>query len=131
MRIGSVRPRDPRRLCAAGVLVAVGVAVFAVGVAFANVHAGNSAAFVRAGYCSVPGDTDETGALLQPGTFLDLTVGAPSVDGHYAGAVPATFVQGAGLSCGNPPGGYVREGFVDGGGHKGGIYPYYAKASRP
>lgn len=131
MRRGNVPPRDARRLRAAGVLVALGVGAFAVGVTFANVHTGNSAAFVRAGYCSVPGDTDETGAPLQPGTFLDLTVGAPSVDGHYTGAVPANFVEGAGLSCGTPPDGYVRDGLVDGGGRPGGVYPYYAKASGP
>lgn len=108
----------------------VGLAVFAAGVRFANAHAGNSAAFVRAGYCSAPGDTDETGAPLQPGTFLDLTVGAPAVDGHYTGAVPANFVAGVGLTCSAPPAGYVRDGFADGGGTPGsGIYPYYAKAS--
>jgi hypothetical protein len=127
--VGNLTPRDTRRLRAAGVLVVLGLGVFGAGVAFANVHAGNSRAFVRAGYCSVSGNTSETGAPLQPGTFLDLVVGAPSVDGHYAGAVPATFVEGVGLSCGTPPAGYVRDGFVDGGGHPGGIYPYYAKAS--
>ncbi len=123
-------PGDARRLWAAGVLVVVGLGVFSAAVALANVSAGNSAGFVRAGYCSVAGNT-ENGASLAPGTFLDLTVGTPAVDGHYAGAVPANFVAGVGLTCGGPPAGYARDGFVDGGGHPGGIYPYYAKAPGP
>lgn len=102
--------------------------MFATAVALANVQAGNSGAFVRAGYCSVPGNTADDGSPLPPGTFLDLTLGAPALDGHYAGASPANFVAGVGLGCSGPPAGYVREGFVDAGGHPGGIYPYYAKA---
>jgi hypothetical protein len=117
---------------AAGALVVIGLTVFAAAAAFANVHAGNSAGFVRAGYCSVSGDTAEDGTPLQPGTFLDLTVGAPSVDGHYAGAVPANFVAGVGLTCSAPPVGYVRRGFADGGGRPGGgMYPYYVEAPGP
>jgi hypothetical protein len=103
--------------------------MFATAVAFANVRAGNSAAFVRAGYCSVSGNSAQDGTPLQPGTFLDLTVGAPAVDGHYAGALPASFVAGVGLTCGGPPAGYVQDGFVDGSGQRGGNYPYYAKAN--
>lgn len=117
-----------KRWYAVGLLVVAGLATFVAGVAFANVQAGNSGAFVRAGYCSVAGDTDDNGAPLQPGTFLDLTLGAPSVDGHYTGATPADFIEGVGLAC-SVPGGYVRDGFADGGGQPGsGMYPYYAKA---
>jgi hypothetical protein len=121
--------RYGNRLWAAGALTVAGLAVFATAVAVENVGAGNSAAFVRAGYCSVPGDTADDGTPLPPGTFLNLTVGAPALDGHYAGAVPANYVAGIGLTCGGPPGGYVRDGFVDGGGRPGGIYPYYDKAT--
>jgi hypothetical protein len=114
------------------VLVVGGLALFVAAFAFANRHAGNSAAFVRAGYCSAPGDTAGDGSPLQPGTFLDLTVGAPAVDGHYVGAVPANFVAGVGLTCESPPAGYVRAGVADGGGRQGaGIYPYYAKGNGP
>jgi hypothetical protein len=118
------------RWYAVGALVVVGLAVFAAGVAFANAPVGNSAAFVRAAYCSVAGDTNEDGTPLQPGTFLDLTIGAPAVDGHYAGAVFANFIAGVGLTCSAPPGGYVRQGFADGGGvPASGPYPYYVKAA--
>ena len=61
---------------------------------------------------------------------LDLIVGAPSVDGHYAGAGPASFIEGVGLTCSAPPSGYVRDGFADTSGRPGGVYPYYAKAGR-
>ncbi|HVW90949.1 MAG TPA: hypothetical protein VHC01_15940 [Gaiellaceae bacterium] len=116
----------------AGGLILAGIATFTTTVLLGNVHAGNSAAFVRAGYCSVAGDTGDDGTPLQPGTFLDLTLGAPAVDGHYAGAVPANFVAGVGLTCSTPPSGDARRGFADGGGHPGaGIYPYYAPASSP
>jgi len=125
-----VRIPHGSRLWAAGALVVAGLLTFAAAVAFANVSAGNSSAFVRAGYCSVAGDTAQDGTPIQPGTFLDLTVGAPSVDGHYAGAVPANFVAGVGLTCAGPPPGYVRDGFADGAGRRGfGMYPYYAEAS--
>ena len=128
MRERGLSAADRRRLVVAGVLVAAGLAAFAAAVTFANVAAGNSAAFVRAGYCSVPGNT-ENGAPLPQGTFLDLTVGAPSVDGHYFGAVPANFVAGVGLTCGPPPPGYVPDGLVDVSGNPGGMYPYYVKAN--
>lgn len=127
MRIGVVSSVRSRRLFAAATLVVGGVVVFAVAVVFANVQVGNSAAFVRAGYCSVAGDTDESGNPLQPGTFLDLTVGAPSADSHYVGAVPANYVAGVGLVCSAPPPGYVHDGYVDGAGHPGGVYPYFVK----
>jgi hypothetical protein len=116
------------RWYAIGSLILVGGVTFAAGVAYANVHAGDSLAFVRAAYCSVPGNTDDNGTPIAPGTFLDLIVGTPSVVAHYAGAVPANFFEGIGLTCSAPPAGYVRDGDADGAGRVGdGVYPYYAK----
>jgi hypothetical protein len=43
------------------------------------------------------------------GTFLDLVVGQPDVDGLYSGATPAMYVQGVGITCGPVPTGYVLE----------------------
>lgn len=108
-------------------LALAGLTTFALTLFLHHVQIGASKQFARAGYCSVAGDTDVDGAPLHPGTFLDLLVGEPAVDGHYTGAVPATFVKGVGLTCAAPPAGYVRQGFASGGGQPGtGIYPYFA-----
>ena len=112
------------------VLVAIGLSVFLLAVALDDVHAGGSREFARAGFCSVAGDKNLDGSAMAPGTFLDLIVGEPENDWHYTGAVPANFVKGIGLTCGNPPAGYTREGFAADAQHIGtGIYPYYAPAS--
>jgi hypothetical protein len=73
----------------------------------------------RSGYCSAPGNTNGlTGASIPAGTFLDLATGQPSEDAHYAGATPAIFVAGQGITCDPPPVGFVLSGLV-------GIYPFY------
>ena len=132
--------RDPggRRVGAAtwGIvlgLVLAGMSAFVLAVALADVHATGSGQFARAAYCSVSGNTAVDGSPLQPGTFLDLVVGSPNTNGHYAGATPANFVDGIGLTCDNPPAGYVRVGLATAAQHVAtGIYPYYAppKSSR-
>jgi hypothetical protein len=110
-------------------LVLAGLSAFLVAVFLEEVHVDGAGQFARAGYCSVPGNTAADGSALQPGTFLDLVVGEPSTNGHYAGSAPANFVKGAGLTCGSPPPGYTRQGFASDAEHVGtGIYPYYAPA---
>jgi hypothetical protein len=74
----------------------------------------------RAGYCSVAGDTWPDGSAIVPGTFLDLVSGQVSDDGHYAGAVPANYLEGVGITCDALPATYARSGWMDG------FYPYYA-----
>jgi hypothetical protein len=106
--------------------VVVGLCVFVTAVSLADVRVNGAAQFARAAYCSVPGDLAADGSALQPGTFLDLNVGEPLHDVHFAGATPANFVQGSGLTCSGPPAGYVRRGFASDQQHVlGGIYPYY------
>ena len=110
------------------VLVVAGLAAYLLLVLFNADYAGGTQ-FARAGYCSVPGDTAVDGSPLQPGTFLDLFVGEPAKDGHYTGATPAIFIKGEGLTCGNPPTGYVQHGFAADAQHIGtGMYPYYVPA---
>ena len=109
------------------VLVLAGLTVFLLAVSLADVNLRGAGQFARAGYCSVAGNTAADGSALQPGTFLDLVVGEPVTNGHYAGAAPANFVKGIGLTCASPPTGYVRNGFASGAGQIGsGVYPYYA-----
>jgi hypothetical protein len=109
-------------------LVVVGLAVFVAAVSLGDVRVNGSGQFAHAAYCSVPGNTAPDGSELQPGTFLDLIVGAPLHDVHYAGAIPANFVEGSGLTCSAPPAGYVRRGFASDQQHViGGIYPYYVR----
>jgi hypothetical protein len=109
--------------------VIAGLAVFVAAVSLGHVRANGSAQFAHAAYCSVPGNTAPDGSGLQPGTFLDLTVGAPLHDAHYAGATPANFVEGLGLTCSGPPAGYVRRGFASAEQRViGGIYAYYVRA---
>lgn len=110
-------------------LVLAGLSVFVVAVVLADVHVTGSGQFARAAYCSVSGNTAVDGSALQPGTFLDLVVGTPQTNGHYTGATPANFVEGVGLTCDNPPEGYVRHGFASNAQQvASGIYPYYTPA---
>jgi hypothetical protein len=85
------------------------------------------------GYCSVTGNTTPAGLPIVPGTFLNLVLGQPLVDAHYAGATPALYVEGVGITCDPPPVGFSFDGAarVDGlgltGPGDGHIYPYYTK----
>jgi hypothetical protein len=85
----------------------------------------------RAGYCSVAGNTTPDGDPLPAGTFLNLLLGQPLSDAGYAGAVPAFFVRGIGITCDLPPVGFsFSDGvFVDGlgaaNGATGAIYPLF------
>jgi hypothetical protein len=107
-------------------LVAAGLLVFGVAVSHSNVTVNGAQQFAHAGYCSVPGNLSTGGTPLQPGTFLDLVVGEPESNGRYAGAAPANFVQGVGLTCSAPPPGYIRDGFAGDEHHvMPGIHPYY------
>jgi hypothetical protein len=110
-------------------LVVAGLAVFVAAVSLGHAHVNGSTQFARAAYCSVPGNTAGDGSALQPGTFLDLNVGAPQYDVHYVGATPANFVEGSGLTCSAPPAGYVRRGLAsDQQNVIGGIYPYFIRS---
>ncbi len=86
-------------------------------------------AATRGAYCTVADNTTDGGLPLLPGTFVNLDDGQASSDPHYAGAEPANFVQGVGLTCAAPPTGYTRHGYatadmnVDAN-----TYPYYAAA---
>jgi hypothetical protein len=81
----------------------------------------------RGAYCTIAGDTTDSGAPLAPGMFVNLDDGQVNGDPHYAGATPANFVNGVGLTCAPPPAGYTRQGYatadmnVDAG-----MYPYYS-----
>jgi hypothetical protein len=81
----------------------------------------------RGAYCTVAGNTTDNGLPLLPNTFVNLDDGQAGSDPNYAGAAPANFIQGTGLTCAQPPAGYTRHGFatpdmdVDGG-----LYPYYS-----
>jgi hypothetical protein len=60
------------------------------------------------------------------GTFLELSPNQPATDPRYAGAVPANFVDGLGITCASPPAGYVQDGLAPASlGVPPGIYPYY------
>lgn len=56
----------------------------------------------REGYCSVAGNTWPDGTPITPGTYLDLEIGQPDVDYHYAGAIPAKDIAGVGSTCTAP-----------------------------
>ena len=58
----------------------------------------------RAGYCSAAGDTWLDGTPIPVGSFLNLSVGQPETDAHYARATFPLYLEGAGLSCGAPAG---------------------------
>jgi hypothetical protein len=107
-------------------LIAAGLSVFGLAVSRAHIRVDGDKQFARAGYCSVPGNTAADESALQPGTFLNLTVGEPATNRHYTGALPANFIEGIGLTCAGAPAGYVRHGFAADADHVGtGIYPYY------
>ena len=111
-------------------LVTGGLVALLLAVTFADVEVSGSDAFARAGYCSVAGNTNADGSDLAPGTYLDLVVGEPARNGHLAGAVPANFVQGSGLTCSGPPAGYVRRGLATDAEHvRSGMYPLYVPAA--
>lgn len=82
----------------------------------------------HAGYCSVAGDVNPvTGLPIWPGTFLNLDSGQVATDPSYAGAAPANFVAGLGITCAPPPAGDVQNGFAtDADDVPGGFYPYFA-----
>ncbi len=77
----------------------------------------------RAGYCSVVGNTWSDGLRIVPGTFLNLVAGQATSDPLYAGAIPANYLEGVGITCDPLPGNYARNGWRDG------FYPYYGKTS--
>ena len=80
----------------------------------------------RAGYCL-------------NGKFEDLIFGEPSTDPVWAGATPANYVQGIGITCDTPGSGYAyqpgelvaTDGSIwpSGPANPGAIYPYYAKTA--
>ena len=86
----------------------------------------------RGAYCTVAGNTSDSGVPIASGTFVNLDDGQVYTDPHYAGATPAIFVQGEGLTCGAPPAGYTQQGDatsameVDSN-----TYPFYAPPTRP
>ena len=119
--------RGPRLWIPVLALVVVGALAFALAVARVDVRVSGADAFERAAYCSVAGNTAPDGSELAPGTFLDLLLGEPGRDARVAGAQPANFIQGAGLTCAGPPSGFVRRGFASSADNvRAGIYPYYA-----
>jgi hypothetical protein len=65
----------------------------------------------RLGYCAAAGDTDPfTGVALTAGSFINLAESQPTLDSNYAGATPAIYVQGLGITCDRPPAGYADQG---------------------
>jgi len=81
----------------------------------------------RGAYCTVAGNTSDSGAPLFPGTFVNLDDGQASSDPHYAGATPANFIAGTGLTCAPPPAGYTHQGFATGDMNvDANTYPYWA-----
>jgi uncharacterized surface protein with fasciclin (FAS1) repeats len=82
----------------------------------------------RAAYCAVTGNTARDGKPIPAGRFLNLLFEQPAWDYHYAGARPAIYVQGHGLTCAPPPAGYTQKGTAPDELHvPGRLYPYYAK----
>jgi hypothetical protein len=97
----------------------------------ANISAtlnGAARAPARVAVCSVAGNTSSLdGAALPPGTFLNLAAGQAAADPHFAGATPANFVQGTGLTCDPPPAGYTNHGYAGNAQHVAeNFYPYWA-----
>jgi hypothetical protein len=123
--VGSA-PRGPAIWVAVGGLVVLGLACFSATVALAHYEITGAAAFTRAAYCTVPGNTGPDGASLPAGTFLDLLVGEPERNPRLAGAYPANFIEGTGLTCSAPPPGSVHKGLAGAAQNvQSGIYPYY------
>jgi hypothetical protein len=109
-------------------LVAGGLALFLMTVVLADVQISGTAEFARAAYCSAPGNTNEDGSEIAPGTFLDLIVGESDRNPRLAGATPANFIDGVGLTCSNPPEGFVRRGLATSAQNvTSDIYPRYVK----
>jgi uncharacterized surface protein with fasciclin (FAS1) repeats len=82
----------------------------------------------RVGYCAVAGNTYPSGTPVKPGQFLNLQAGQPDADYHYAGAVPAAYAEGIGLTCVTPSTGYKQEGMAPANLHvPANTYPYWAK----
>jgi hypothetical protein len=82
----------------------------------------------RGGYCSVAGNTRPDGTPIPPGTFLNLDGGQPATDPRVAGATPAFYYEGLGISCSGLPGYTATGEHVGYFGHGDpGPYPYYAK----
>lgn len=81
----------------------------------------------RGAYCTVAGNTTDSGLPLFPGTFVNLDDGQALTDPNYKGATPANFIEGIGLTCSAPPAGYSQHGYatadmnVDAN-----TYPYYS-----
>jgi hypothetical protein len=72
------------------------------------------AAGIHAGYCL-------------RGQFLQLDYDQARSDPRYKGATFANFIAGQGLTCAQPPPGYVRHGFATSDlGVPPGVYPYYS-----
>ena len=83
----------------------------------------------REGYCAAAGNTTPSGAAIAAGTFLDLVSGQPDSDLHYAGAQPARYIRGEGITCDPPPAGWTQHGLADWSGPNAGPgagYPYFA-----
>jgi hypothetical protein len=84
----------------------------------------------RGGYCAT---TPVMRADGTSGIFVDLELGQADTDPTYAGATPAFYYEGVGLTCDPPPPGYVKTSTkVNGSGHSipgdpGAIYDYWVK----
>jgi hypothetical protein len=77
------------------------------------VREATSTSVVHAGYCL-------------RGQFLQLDLNQARRDSRYRGATFANFVAGQGLTCAQPPPGFVRHGFATSDlGVPPGVYPYY------
>jgi hypothetical protein len=61
------------------------------------------------------------------GSFLDLLKDQPTSDAAYAGATPALYVDGKGITCDAPPAGFAYAGLYYGADADSGIYPYYKR----
>jgi serine/threonine protein kinase len=78
-----------------------------------KVREATSTSVVHAGYCL-------------RGQFLQLDLNQARRDSRYRGATFANFVAGQGLTCAQPPPGFVRHGFATSDlGVPPGVYPYY------
>ncbi len=82
----------------------------------------------RGGYCSVAGDTWADGTPIEVGTFLNLVDGQNGTDESFAGATPAFYLEGLGISCDVPAGYTATHETVGYDGHGDpGSYVYYEK----
>ena len=82
--------------------------------------------------CGVAGVSHNPPARLAyclDGRFLDLEAGQPEKNPAYAGATPAHYLAGIGVTCDTLTG-YTAAGYaVDGDGNRGGSYPFYVKST--